>query len=60
MAVAFSSGSQAIGTPSVKTGLTRDVYLALLRVPEVEATEAAEAEAEAEKAVDEGEDKSEG
>jgi cytochrome c-type biogenesis protein CcmF len=36
----FSSGSQAIGTPSVKTGLTRDVYLALLRVPEVEATEA--------------------
>ena len=33
----FLSGSQAIGTPSVKTGLTRDVYLALLRVPEVEA-----------------------
>ena len=30
----FTGGSQAIGTPSVRTGLTRDVYLALLRVPD--------------------------
>src|SRR5215204_2472271 len=30
----FTGGSQAIGTPSVRTVLTRDVYLALLRVPD--------------------------
>jgi cytochrome c-type biogenesis protein CcmF len=30
----FPQGEQRIGTPSVKTGLTRDVYLALLRVPD--------------------------
>jgi cytochrome c-type biogenesis protein CcmF len=30
----FPQGEQRIGTPSVKTSLTRDVYLALLRVPD--------------------------
>ncbi|HEX8803952.1 MAG TPA: heme lyase CcmF/NrfE family subunit, partial [Acidimicrobiales bacterium] len=30
----FPEGEQRIGTPSVKAGLTRDVYLALLRVPD--------------------------
>jgi cytochrome c-type biogenesis protein CcmF len=30
----FPQGEQRIGTPSVKTAITRDVYLALLRVPD--------------------------
>jgi cytochrome c-type biogenesis protein CcmF len=30
----FPQGEQRIGTPSVKSSLTRDVYLALLRVPD--------------------------
>ncbi len=30
----FPQGEQRIGTPSVKSGLARDVYLALLRVPD--------------------------
>jgi cytochrome c-type biogenesis protein CcmF len=30
----FPQGEQRIGTPSVKTSITRDVYLALLRVPD--------------------------
>ncbi|HLM62817.1 MAG TPA: cytochrome c-type biogenesis CcmF C-terminal domain-containing protein, partial [Acidimicrobiales bacterium] len=30
----FANGGSAVGTPSVKTGLTRDVYLALLRIPD--------------------------
>jgi cytochrome c-type biogenesis protein CcmF len=38
----FTRGSTAVGTPSVKTGITRDVYLALLRVPDSVDTEATE------------------
>ena len=31
----FPNGTQAIGTPSVRTGLTEDVYLSLISVPRV-------------------------
>ncbi|HEY8526352.1 MAG TPA: heme lyase CcmF/NrfE family subunit [Acidimicrobiales bacterium] len=44
----FPEGEQRIGTPSVKTGLTRDVYLALLRVPDGLGADTASADAPAE------------
>jgi cytochrome c-type biogenesis protein CcmF len=38
----FTNGSMAVGKPSFRTGITRDVYLALLRVPETTDTQATE------------------